>query len=189
MSANGADSQQHISELMDIVDDNDMVIGVMPRKQAYAENMRKRIIYVFVVNPHNHDIALAVRSKNVSWRPLHYAATAGGHVMSGETAEQAAMREMHEEIGVETPVYLLDKSMITDPINEQKFVDHVYVAFAQPDHLVTDPQEVDRVEFMPLETAQAFIANRDVLIHPNLPVQLDILQRHWSSVLDFIPKI
>lgn len=188
MSANGADSQQHISELMDIVDDNDVVIGTMPRKQAYAENMRKRIIYVFVVNPHTHDIALAVRAQNVSWRPLHYAATAGGHVMAGETAEQAAMREMHEEIGVQAPVHLLDKSAITDPTNEQKFIDHVYVAFATPEHIVVDPQEVDRVEFMSLNAAQQFIANRDVLIHPNLPVQLNILQNHWSRVVDLIAK-
>lgn len=183
MSGTGSETQQHISELVDIVDDNDRVLGSMPRSQAYAENHRKRIAYVFVLNSMTYEVGLAVRGAQVSWRPLHYTATVGGHVMSGETGEQAAKREMMEEIGIETDLHLLASCVGTDPTNNQKFVDYIFASFMdEAAEMTLDPQEVDRIEFMPLEKALALSADEAMLRHPKLAEQLKVLHDHWPQL-------
>lgn len=182
MTDDGAASQSHISEMIDIVNDDDVVIGSMPRAQAYAENHRKRIVYVFVIDPETHHIGLAVRGKNVSWRPLHYTATVGGHVMAGETADMAAMREMYEEIGIDRPVILLDKQCASDPTNDQRFIDYIYVTCAAAEDLRLDPVEVERVEFMPLADALKMLENSETLCHPKLREHLDALQDNQDIV-------
>lgn len=183
MAGDGAESQKDKSEMMDIVDDNNVVIGTMPRSQAYAENHRKRIVYIFVIDPVTHELGFAVRSKTVSWRPLNYTATAGGHVGAGELPYDAAMREMFEEIGIATPLYLIDQGLADDPTNQNKFYDYMFVTFATFDDMVLDPEEVDHIEFMPLEQAKIFFADAAIPQHPKLQEQLLIVQSKWADIL------
>lgn len=179
----GAATQFINTEMMDIVDDNDVVIGTMTRGQAYAENYRKRIAYIFVIDPETHKIGLAVRSANVSWRPLHYNATAAGHVIAGEEAMESAYREMVEEIGLDKPLHFLDKRPITDPGNGQKFIDSMYIVYARADELVPCADEVDHVEFMTLDEAITLSCDENAPRHPNLHIQMDIIAKHWPLLI------
>lgn len=86
-------------ELLDLVNDQDEVIGVIGRKQAYAEDKLAslRAIWFFIKNedglfwiPRRHD------QKKQSPNALDGSTV--GHVSAGESYEQAMIREVAEEL-------------------------------------------------------------------------------------------
>jgi len=85
-------------EPMDIVDDNDQVIGQTTQGEIYSQKLTHRIVHIFVINPETNEVYFQVRSENKSYLPGFYCTSAGGHVSAGETYEQAAKRELVEEI-------------------------------------------------------------------------------------------
>ncbi len=86
-------------EILNIIDIDDQIIGQATREDIYANKHIHRIVHVMVRDISGRFL-LQIRSATVQFRPLHWATSAGGHVQAGETYEEAARREMEEEIGV-----------------------------------------------------------------------------------------
>lgn len=86
--------------MVDIVDENDNVIGQISEYDSTYEHKKiTRAISIFIYNSKG-EILLVKRSRN-KWRhPLHYCASVGGFVDSGEDYTTAALRELYEELGV-----------------------------------------------------------------------------------------
>lgn len=97
-----------MSEYLDIVNQDDTVIGRASRKEIYEKLLLHRIAHVLVFNDKN-ELALQLRSKNVIFAPLTWTTSAGGHVKSGESYEEAAKREYKEELGVESEIEFMAK--------------------------------------------------------------------------------
>jgi len=57
-------------EFMDIVDENDLVIGSCNKNEVYTKSLCHRICHIIIFND-NGDIALQLRSKYVSYAPNH----------------------------------------------------------------------------------------------------------------------
>lgn len=81
------------------VDENDNEIGHGSYEKAIQEGIIRRVSRVVVTN-HNAQVLVQQRSKHVAF-PLHWNDSVSGHVDAGETYEQAALREMKEEMGIE----------------------------------------------------------------------------------------
>ena len=88
-----------MSEIIDIVDENDEIIGQNTRHESYRTLSRNRI--VFVVLLHGESIYLQRRSASCSFCPWALDITAGGHVSHSQTYKEAAYRELFEEVWVE----------------------------------------------------------------------------------------
>jgi len=87
-------------ELVDIVNDDDEVTGVTPRKGIHkAIAPKHRAVHIFLID-RNGNIWLEKRGPNCDMWPGHYNSSAGGHVSSGESYGQAAAREAEEELGI-----------------------------------------------------------------------------------------
>lgn len=95
-------------EILDVVNDEDEVIGSAVKQQIYAEKLCHRIVHVLVFNE-NNELALQLRGPSVSYLPLHWSTSVGGHVDTGESYETAALREMQEELGIQVPVFEFKK--------------------------------------------------------------------------------
>jgi 8-oxo-dGTP pyrophosphatase MutT (NUDIX family) len=133
-------------------------------RRIYTERLRNRIAQIMVIDPVTQKIALQVRAKNVFWEPLHIGAAVCGHVEPSETALQAAQRELKEELGVETPLVLMNKGPYDCPRANHPYM--LYSFFAQyPTELLRyDQREVEELLFVSKEELAALIQS-DRLIH------------------------
>jgi len=88
-------------EILDIVDDNDVVIGSKPRSEIQSKGlMNFRVINAFVINQKG-EIWIPRRSATKRIFPLCLDMSVGGHVESGETYDYAFRRETKEELNID----------------------------------------------------------------------------------------
>ena len=68
-------------EFLDIVDDDDEVIGSASISDIYEKHFTHRIVHIFVFN--GERMLLQLRSNEARFYPLHWCTAAAGHVKSG----------------------------------------------------------------------------------------------------------
>jgi 16S rRNA (adenine1518-N6/adenine1519-N6)-dimethyltransferase len=88
------------TESLDAVDENDVVINTLPRREIHAGKHLHRAVHVFVRNK-SGEIYLQFRSHLKDTHGLKWDSSASGHVDPGESYHDCAVREMWEEIWVE----------------------------------------------------------------------------------------
>nr|WP_239146600.1 NUDIX domain-containing protein [Streptomyces sp. SID10815] len=89
-----------VDELVERVDDHDRVLGaVVSRRQAIREGWLHRVA-VTVCREERGRILVHRRSEQVSRFPGLYEVVVGGAVRVGESYEQAAARELAEELSI-----------------------------------------------------------------------------------------
>lgn len=101
--------QANTKEILDLVDENDTVIGSKPRSRIYAEGLNNfRVVNAFVVNSEGK-IWIPRRAADKRLFPMGLDMSMGGHVESGESYEDAFKRELEEELNLnaETTPYSL----------------------------------------------------------------------------------
>ena len=89
-------------ELFEIIDDaTGAVIGTAPRKRCHGDpSLIHRSVHVVVYSTDGKSILLQKRKMTKDIQPGKWDTAVGGHLMVGETYEQAAAREMGEELGI-----------------------------------------------------------------------------------------
>ncbi|MFE4552507.1 NUDIX hydrolase [Streptomyces sp. NPDC056785] len=86
-------------EILDIVDENDVVVGVSPRAEAYARGLRHRCVFVRARDAEGR-LFVHRRTATKLVFPSLYDMFVGGVVGAGESYDSAALREAEEELGV-----------------------------------------------------------------------------------------
>lgn len=89
-----------MSEILDIVNDRDEVIGQEERDEVHRLGLVCRLVYVCFYTS-NHEIILQKRSLTKKNDPGKLTTAVSGHVASGQDYLEAAVREALEETGVE----------------------------------------------------------------------------------------
>jgi isopentenyldiphosphate isomerase len=89
-------------ELLDVIDEDDRVVGRADRAEMRARNLLHRAVYVLVLNGRG---ALFVHQRTVTKDvyPAYWDVTVGGVVAAGEDYATAAVRETREELGITNP--------------------------------------------------------------------------------------
>ncbi|MER6270525.1 NUDIX domain-containing protein [Streptomyces sp900105755] len=86
-------------EILDIVDENDQVIGTSPRGEAYARGLRHRCVFIQARDAAGR-VFVHRRTPTKLVFPSLYDMFVGGVVGAGESYDDAALREAEEELGV-----------------------------------------------------------------------------------------
>jgi isopentenyldiphosphate isomerase len=84
---------------IEVVDENDRVIDTVPYEDMVSNQLRHRIVRVFLFDKQGR-LYLQRRAENMAVAPGLWDQSAAGHVDPGEDYEQAAYRELSEELGV-----------------------------------------------------------------------------------------
>ncbi|MFD4528040.1 NUDIX hydrolase [Streptomyces sp. NPDC058470] len=145
-------------EILDIVDENDQVIGQSPRGEVYALGLRHRAVFIQARDAEGR-IFVHRRTPTKLVFPSLYDMFVGGVVGAGETYEDAALREAEEELGVSglpRPVPLF--KFLYDNGAGQTWWSSVYEVRCE---LPVDPQveEVAWYDFLPEEEVERHLAD------------------------------
>ena len=93
---------QSQDEIFDIVDERDVVVGREFRREIHRRGLLHRAIHIFWLRSDGH-LCLQRRSYAKDNCPGLLSSSCAGHVDSGEDYLRAAVRELHEELGVAVP--------------------------------------------------------------------------------------
>jgi len=86
-------------ELLDIVDDNDCVVGLLPRSDVHRLGLKHRAVHILIFNSKG-ELFLQRRSMRKDKCPGLWDSSASGHLESGEDYNDCAIRELREELGI-----------------------------------------------------------------------------------------
>lgn len=100
-------------EFFDVVDDADDVVGRRPGTECVRLGLLHRAIAILLFDEHR-SVYIQRRADSMGWYPSHWTLSVMGHVSSGETYEQAARRELSEELGVECELKRISKVKTPD---------------------------------------------------------------------------
>lgn len=95
-----ADRGQKATEMFDVVNERNEVIGQKPRGEVHARGLLHRAMHMFVFNKRG-EVYLQKRSHLKDVHPLVWDSSAAGHLDVGETYAACALREAREELGIE----------------------------------------------------------------------------------------
>lgn len=88
-------------ELLIMVNEQDQIIGQMLRSEVYARKLNNfRVVNAFIMNSQGQ-LWIPRRTKEKRLFPLALDASMGGHVMAGETYQEALAREIQEELNID----------------------------------------------------------------------------------------
>src|SRR5206468_6656837 len=95
-------------ERFPVVDEADRIIRYGYRQEVHANNFRHRAVHILIFNEAGQ-VYLQQRSRRKDRHPLLWDSSAAGHVSDGENYDEAAKRELHEELGISVPLEKLLK--------------------------------------------------------------------------------
>ncbi|MFI8088275.1 NUDIX hydrolase [Streptomyces sp. NPDC086080] len=127
-----------VDESVERVDGQDRVLGVVSRREATREGWLHRVA-VTVCRDDRGRILVHRRSEQVSRFPGLYEVEVGGAAHVGESYEQAAGRELAEELGIRALPRLLFTFINRSGLSPHWLGVHEAVV---PDAVVPDPDEV-----------------------------------------------
>ncbi len=105
-----------MGELVERVDEQDRVVGVVDRDEAIRNGWLHRVATTVCRDPRGR-VLVYRRPEHVSRFPGHYDWLFGGGVGVGESYEEAAARELAEELGVRAPVRFVFKFLCRGAIS------------------------------------------------------------------------
>ena len=143
-------SAPRIEEILDVVDENDVVVRQAPRSEVHSDRLLHRAVHVFVFNTKG-ELLVQLRSAHKDEHPLCYTSSASGHLNAGESYDEAAARELAEELGLESKLERLVKLSASPELCNEHTVLYAATTDGMPRVDAAEIQDVERVAFVELE--------------------------------------
>ena len=141
-------------EWLDVVTENDEVIGRATRRDVHARGLMHRACHIFVFRS-SGELFIQKRSELKDNEPGLWDSSCAGHVDSGETYEACAVRELHEELGLRITAEDLKYQFMMPPLAETGFELATVYTVLSDQTLHLDPDEVaDGVWLAPAQVTQ-----------------------------------
>jgi 16S rRNA (adenine1518-N6/adenine1519-N6)-dimethyltransferase len=161
-----ADAGQKASEVFDVVNERNEVIGQRTRGEVHREKLLHRAVHIFVVNSRGK-IYLQQRSHLKDVSPLKWDSSAAGHLDAGENYADCAIRELREEIGIQVEATEFAAEIPAGDHTDHEFVElrlawHDGPARCLPEEIATGewfkPEDIDAwVAARPQDFAKGFV--------------------------------
>ncbi len=166
-----------MTEKVDIVNENDEVIGKTTRKKAHGDGLRHRSVMFFVFDPEGN-LLVTKRSDQKRFFPGYWSVVLGGHVPAGFSYEEALVKEVEEEIGVPADEY---ERMATfkKEIEEEKENVKLFKVKVDPDKVELSSKEFEKGRFVRPRKLKAELENKDFL--PETEMVLEHLELYGPA--------
>lgn len=161
-------------ELVDVVDEQDRVVGRVTRAEMRRRNLLHRAVYLLIRNSRG-DFFVHRRTTTKDVYPGYWDVTVGGVVAAGESYDEAARREVAEEVGIRdaAPQRLFDVRFADA---STRLVGRAFLV--RHDGAVTlQTEEVAWGAFVPRAEAERVMRDE-----PCCPDGLEVLRRYLGSL-------
>lgn len=165
------------SSLVDLVNDDDHVIGKCRRGEADAGEGNFRVAHVFVFSA-SGKLLLAQLGSVRTKQPGAWGSSVAAQLWSGETYQDAAQRRLVEELGISSPVQHIDTVRMREEAR-YKFVG-LFSALSddphirEPDHIASiASHDFDEVVRLVAEQPERFTPTFRLLLRVYLRSQLE----------------
>ncbi|TDF79648.1 NUDIX hydrolase [Pseudomonas sp. H9] len=158
------------AELIAWVDENDQLLGALPRKELREKGLIGRGTYILLFNSAG-ELCVHRRTESKAIYPGYWDVAAGGMVQADESFAESAARELEEELGVAGVELVAHERFFFDQPGNRLWCAVFSAIWDGP--LRLQPEEVSEARFLPLEQALA-----DSQQHPYCPDSLAALQRY-----------
>lgn len=150
-------------EYIEVVDENGKHTGqIMEREKVHDLNLLHWEVAVMIVN-HKGQTLLQKRSPNKRNNPNKWGVCAG-HVDIGEALEQAALRELKEEVGIEcnqNDLKLLAEKELRLGKNNSHFTRYYYVYCDKPElEFTLQKEELSEVKWVNIDELIEMVKNK-----------------------------
>lgn len=171
------------AEVYDVVNEQDEVVGQATRKEVHSDpRLIHRAAGGYIFN-RKKEILMQKRSKTKDMFPSHWAFSVGGHVDSGDSYENAAKRELQEELGIQIPLHFIEKRFVRHA-SETEFWS-IYLGVNDGPFPNFNVVEIDEVKFFSLERLQEASKRSDELFVPEVTKLLpDIVKLIEDGILE-----
>lgn len=180
-----------MKELLNIVNENDEIIGEESREKIHRDGLLHREVHVYFVTP-NKEIIFQHRAKDKDTYPDLLDAAVGGHVEIGDDYEKTAIKEAYEETGINIKAADLiflsktkrsSKDAVTGKINNVIGQSYIYIFKGSLDDLKIETGKSLGFEIWPIEKLMAIDENDSKKFIPY------IIEFSRAEVVKFIDKL
>jgi isopentenyldiphosphate isomerase len=165
--------EELVVELVDIVDDDDNVIATVTRTEMRAGRLQHRSVGIAVMSSDGR-LLVHRRSLDKDVWPGWWDIAAGGVVASGETYDDAARRELQEELGViGAELELVGQARFVDDTVAELCRGYRVVhdgPFTFPDGEVIEARWVTFAELAEMRAVHQFLPDSIAVLLPLLPL-------------------
>ncbi|WKZ39559.1 MAG: NUDIX domain-containing protein [Anaerolineales bacterium] len=152
-----------IEELLDIVDDNDHVIGQESRTIVHQRGLQHRGVHVFLFTD-DGKMLIQKRSADRAASPSLLDCSISEHVKAGEDYHDAAVRGMKEELGVEgIEIERLTKFRMNYGVNDNE-ISELYQGVVHPELVQFDPVEIESVMYLSMDELRRMLQEQRPLL-------------------------
>lgn len=163
-------------ELLDVVDENDNVIDIKARGEIHAEGLMHRAVHILVFNSKG-ELFMQKRSMSKDENPGQWDSSAAGHVDSGETYPECAIRELKEELGL-VPQQSLQHLFHVQPSLLNGFEHSAVYRCVHDGELELQADEIDEGSWQSCEQMDALVSSPD----SNLTEILRLIWRRYREL-------
>jgi isopentenyl-diphosphate delta-isomerase len=153
-------------EQIEVVDKNNTPLAVLSRNEIHRQGLFHRSIVVLVYNQEGK-LFLQKRHHNKHLYPGRWDLSATGHIKAGEAAEEAALRELKEEVGIVPRQLKLIYTLKGSKETNYEFV-YLFSAGKCLDFPKPNPCEVESGLFVDAEELSSMVKNFPELLTPGV---------------------
>lgn len=151
-----SEHRAHLTERFPIVDQSDRVLGSASRSEVHGNNLRHRAVHVLIFNGAG-EVCLQKRSRHKDRDPLLWDSSAAGHVNAGEEYDEAARRELKEELGIDIAL----GKVLKLPASERTGQEFIWLYRGQhTGELHFNRSEIEYGDFFPVALVSDWLAAR-----------------------------
>jgi len=170
-------------ELIDIIDENGNVIGKKLKSEAHRTGEWHKSSHVWIVV--GRKILLQKRSYSKEIFPGKFDVACAGHVKSGESYEDAAVRELEEELGIkvkkEELLFLCTRPQVT-VIKEKNIISReimkvFLLKIDDIDRLSVNRDEISELRLFDIDELRTLLKNRPEMFVDDKEYFFDVADR------------
>lgn len=154
------------TEILEVLDSNNKPLLIMPRQQAVQQRLPLRVVLIVVRNQEGK-IYIHKRSNRKSTYGGTWAVSAAGYVQAGESLEEAALRELAEELSITNVAVRLAAVAYPSPSTDNS-LSALFLTNPAYVLITPDPAEIASGMFVDREELASMLREMPELIAPAL---------------------